>query len=221
MGLIRTLGPLLFRLEARGAVNLPESGACILAANHINVLDVFPLQLAVPRPILFMAKAELHRNRWLDMLLRRLGSFPVERGHRDRWAIEYAEALLAKDRVLGIFPEGTRSHGHGLRPAKTGAARLAISTQAPIIPVGISGVEGQVGVGPNRMTIHVSIGSPLTARKNEEPVELTDRMMYHIAALLPESLRGAYAQAPPGFAELQEILEGKTDRRQPQPEPTS
>ncbi|MGA9532534.1 MAG: lysophospholipid acyltransferase family protein, partial [Anaerolineales bacterium] len=157
----------MFRLDVSGVRNLPQSGPCIVTANHVNVLDVFPLQLAVPRPIFFMAKAELHRNRWLDMLLRRLGSFPVERGHRDQWALGYADGLLAKGLVLGMFPEGTRTHGNGLRPAKTGAARLAISTQAPIIPVGISGVEGPVRIGPNRMTIRIRIGSPLSARRNE------------------------------------------------------
>jgi len=206
MGLVRTLGSLLFRLKASGVQAIPPEGPGIVAANHVNVLDVFPLQLAIPRPIFFMAKAELHRNRWLDILLRKLGSFPVERGHRDRWALEHAQELLSKGRLLGMFPEGTRTHGNGLRPAKTGAARLAIATRAPIIPVGISGVEGPVGVGRNKMTIHIKVGPPLAARPNEEAVELTDRMMYHIAALLPDSLRGAYQQAPPGFPELEAIL---------------
>lgn len=221
MGLIRTFSPLLFHLDVRGAEGIPAQGSCILTANHVNVLDVFPLQLAVPRPIFFMAKAELHRNRWLDMLLRRLGSFPVERGHRDRWALDYAQHLLAKDRVLGMFPEGTRTHGYGLRPAKTGAARLAISSRVPIIPVGISGVEGPVGIGPNRMTIHIRIGAPLVARPHEEPIELTDRMMYHIASLLPKSLRGAYAQAPAGFPELEAILRGQASRLEKEPGPAS
>jgi 1-acyl-sn-glycerol-3-phosphate acyltransferase len=206
MGLVRILGPLLFDLQVFGPGNLPPEGPCIVTANHINVLDVFPLQLALPRPILFMAKAELHRSLLLDMLLRRLGSFPVERGQRDRWAIEHAEGLLDRGRVLGMFPEGTRSHGVGLAPAKSGAARLAISRQVPIVPIGISGVEGPLGVGPSRMSIHVRLGPPLWARTNEDPVELTDRMMYHISALLPEALRGAYATAPPGFPELQAIL---------------
>lgn len=209
MGLVRALGAVLFRLEVSGTKAIPADGPAIVAANHVNVLDVFPLQLAVPRPIFFMAKAELHRNRWLDMLLRRLGSFPVERGHRDRWALEHAEGLLKNGRLLGMFPEGTRTHGKGLRPAKTGAARLAISTHSPIIPVGISGVEGAVGLGRNKMRICIKVGPQLWARQNEEPVELTDRMMYHVASLLPEGLRGAYAQAPPGFPELDAILHGR------------
>lgn len=208
MFIIRTLSPILYNLDIKGSGNVPENGGVILAANHVNVLDVFPLQLAMSRPIFYMAKAELHRNWLLDALLRRLGSFPVERGERDRWALDHARQLLAKERVLGMFPEGTRSHGRGLAPGKTGAARLSIESGCPIVPVGISGVDDGLGIGRNKMVITINIGAPISGVRGEGPVELTDRMMYNIAALLPADLRGAYASAPPWLPELQRLLDG-------------
>ena len=207
MFIIRTVSRLLYNLEVQGGEHIPREDGVILSANHVNILDVFPLQLAITRPIFYMAKAELHRNRILDALLRRLGSFPVERGDRDQWAMSHARTLLAKGRVLGMFPEGTRSHGRGLAPGKTGAARLSIATGCPIVPVGISGVEDSFGFGKNKMLISIKIGSAITARRGEGLVELTDRMMYNIASLLPIDLRGAYSSAPPWLPDLQRLLD--------------
>lgn len=207
MGIIRLLSPLIYRLQVQGGDQLPADGGCILAANHVNVLDVFPLQMAIPRPIFYMAKSELHRNPLLDALLRQLGSFPVDRGGRDGWAMEHAQGLLNKGRLVGIFPEGTRSRGRGLRPGKSGAARLAIATGCPIVPVGITGVDDSIGLGGNRMTIHIRIGRPLSSEADAEATELTDLMMYSIAALLPERLRGAYSSLPPGFPELAHVFD--------------
>jgi 1-acyl-sn-glycerol-3-phosphate acyltransferase len=207
MFIIRAFSPLLYDLQVSGRENVPTEGGVILTANHVNILDVFPLQLAVSRPIFYMAKAELHRNNILDALLRRLGSFPVERGERDRWALAHARELLDKELLLGMFPEGTRSHGRGLAPGKTGAARLSIESGCPLLPVGIAGVENGLGIGSNRMNINIRIGKLLHPQRSEGPVELTDRLMYSIAALLPQDLRGAYTSAPPWLPELQRLLE--------------
>lgn len=207
MFLVRTLGRAIYRLESGGQERIPKEGGCILAANHVNVLDVFPLQQVTPRAIFFMAKAELHRNYLMDALLRRLGSFPVHRGHSDKWALERASHLITSGQVLGMFPEGTRSRGNGLRPAKAGAARLALEHRCPIIPVGISGIEGAIRLGRTRKTIRILFGEPLKPRSDEDATELTDRLMYTIASLLPPHQRGAYSVAPPGFRELQEILQ--------------
>lgn len=206
MFIIRLLSPILYNLEVQGAQHIPAEGGVILAANHVNILDVFPLQLATPRPIFYMAKAELHRNLLLDALLRQLGSFPVERGERDQWALNHARDLLTSGRLLGMFPEGTRTHGHGLSPGKTGAARLAIECGCPIVPAGIAGVEEGLGVGNRKMVIHIRFGQVIQAERGEGPVELTDRIMYSIAALLPAQLRGAYASAPPWLPDLQRLL---------------
>jgi 1-acyl-sn-glycerol-3-phosphate acyltransferase len=207
MGVARLVLPLFYRLEAQHPERLPREGGCILAANHLNIVDPFPIQIFAGRPIFFMAKAELHSTPWMDAFMRRLGSFPVSRGERDQWALNHAAALLNGGQVLGMFPEGTRSHGRGLAPAKGGVARLALNHGCQIVPVGLAGVQDRIGL-THRRVISIRFGQPIEPRSGEEPTELTDRMMYTIAALLPPDLRGAYRVAPPGFPELHRILEG-------------
>jgi 1-acyl-sn-glycerol-3-phosphate acyltransferase len=74
-------------LTVEGLENLPGQGACVLVANHLSNLDVFPLQLSIPRPLFFMGKAELFRNPLISLLLRQWGAFPVQRGVSDSWAL--------------------------------------------------------------------------------------------------------------------------------------
>lgn len=107
------------KLEVRGLENLPADGAVIVASNHVTNFDVFPMQIAIPRPIFFMGKAELFKFPLMDMFLRNVGAFPVNRGEKDTWALRHAAKVLAHGQTLGMFPEGTRSKGKGLRVAKT------------------------------------------------------------------------------------------------------
>ena len=102
--ILRGLFWLFSDLRVRGAENLPARGPVILVANHLTNFDVFPIQFAVPRLIFYMAKAELHENKLMDAILRRLGSFPVHRGEHDEWAIHHALQVLELDQVLGMFP---------------------------------------------------------------------------------------------------------------------
>ncbi len=195
----RALLPLVARYRAQGAEHVPYLGACILAANHLTNYDVFPMQLVLSRPIFFMGKAELHRHPLLDAFIRRLGSFPVERGAPDPWALHRAAWLLAQGRLLGMFPEGRRSHGRGLRVGKTGVARLALQARCPVIPAGLTGTDQILGRFPRRTEVTVRFGPPILPGEDEGAVELTDRLMYAIAGLLPPQLRGVYAQAPPAL----------------------
>ena len=189
----------VMRIQAEGRENVPAEGAVILACNHVTNYDVFPMQLSIDRPIFFMAKAELLHNPVMDYFLRKAGAFPVNRGQRDDWAKRQAEKVLANGQVLGLFPEGTRSKGRGLQPAKTGAARFAIKFNCPIVPMAIDGSHRVLREFPHRTLVRVRIGEPLFPQQDEGPLALTDRMMYRIAAMLPEDLRGVYAEIPPGF----------------------
>jgi 1-acyl-sn-glycerol-3-phosphate acyltransferase len=101
--------------------------------------------------------------------------------------------------VLGIFPEGKRSKGHGLQPAKTGAARLAIGACCPILPVAIQGTQTILRRFPHRERVTVQVGLPLYPLPGETVLALTDRMMFTLAALLPPGERGAYSEHPPNF----------------------
>jgi len=197
--ILRGLFWLVAHLQVEGVENLPTQGAVIVVANHLSTFDVFPLQFALPRPIFFMAKAELHANPLFDALLRQLGSFPVYRGSGDTWAMRHAARVLEKGQVLGIFPEGTRSKKHQLATARSGAARLAIATGYPIVPVALNGTQRILARFPHRCLVTVRVGTPILPAADILPLELTDRMMFALAEMLPEEMRGVYARHPEGF----------------------
>jgi 1-acyl-sn-glycerol-3-phosphate acyltransferase len=199
----RAVFALMADLQVSGAENLPQTGPVVLASNHLTNFDVFPMQYVLPRLIFFMGKAELFNNPVLDPLLRRLGGFPVNRGVRDDWALQQAALILEKGLVLGIFPEGKRSKGRGLGPAKTGAARLAMEARCPVVPMGVEGTELIAKRFPRRSKVKIRVGPPLFPEPNENFQAFTTRIMYSVAELLPPDLRGVYAS--PGAAQTDRI----------------
>jgi 1-acyl-sn-glycerol-3-phosphate acyltransferase len=186
-------------MQITGLEHLPDSGPVVLACNHLTNFDVFPMSLSLPRPIFFMGKEQLFRSPLVEPLFRALGGFPVYRGLGDGWAMRHAARLLENEQVVGIFPEGTRSKGKGLRAAKTGAARLALDHHCPIVPMGISGTQRMFKHFPRRTPVEMALGAPIYPHPHETPVALTDRTMFAIASLLPPELRGVYAEHPAGF----------------------
>lgn len=192
--LVQSVFSLFWEWQAEGVESLPREGAVLLAANHLTNFDVFFIQFALPRPIFFMGKEELFRNPVMDWFFRQLGAFPVYRGARDLWAIQHAEKVLAHGLVLGMFPEGTRSKGRGLRPAHTGIARLALSADCPIVPLAIQGTESLLQGFPRRRKVQLRLGAPIFPHPGETQTALTERVMYTLAGLLPPELRGVYSQ---------------------------
>ena len=200
---ITLLTRFLFWLAAEwrvsGVENLPPEGPVVLAANHLTEFDMFPMQYAIPRLLFFMGKAELFRNPIMDVLFRHLGAFPVERGARDQWAIQQALKVLQQVQVLGIFPEGTRSRGRGLLPAKTGAARLAIEAKCPVVLMAVNGTQRVLKHFPRREQVTITLSEPLYPRSGEAALDFTDRPMFKLAEMLPPEERGVYAEKPKGF----------------------
>ena len=157
----------LLGLRIFGEGNVPTSGALLVVSNHVSNADPPFLELAFPRPLFFMGKSELFRNRPLGWLLRRFGGFPVARGTPDRAALRFAEAVLRQEVAMGIFPEGGRSTSGALGRGYAGVGLLALRSAAPILPVAIYGTEYYPvnGVMPPRRTICVcSPGSVKSAR---------------------------------------------------------
>jgi 1-acyl-sn-glycerol-3-phosphate acyltransferase len=137
---------LLYRLRASGQENLPESGGYVLSANHLSNVDPWPLGLPLwpKRQIRFMAKSELFRPP-LRPILELAGAFQVRRGYGDEGAIKTAVDFARDGNVVAIFPEGTRRE-KGLarrrRPRPhTGAARIALEAEVPLIPAAIAGTD--------------------------------------------------------------------------------
>ncbi len=175
-------------------------GPVIIAANHVTNFDAFPMQFAVPRAICYMGKAELF-NTPLDLLLRILCAFPVNRGEKDEWALRHAHKVLANGHTLGMFPEGKRSKGSGLAVAKTGTARMAIEMNCPIIPVTVVGTDQVLKRFPHRSNLTIKLLPPIFPNPSDTPLSLTDRLMFSLASGLPESMRGVYAEIPKGFGD--------------------
>lgn len=197
--LARFLFWLAAKWQVSGVENLPAEGPVVLVANHLTEFDMFPMQFALPRLLFFMGKAELFRNPIMDIILRQGGSFPVERGARDQWAIQHALKVLHHGQVLGIFPEGTRSRGRGLLPAKTGAARLAIEAKCPVVLMAVDGTQRVLKNFPRRTQVTLTLSEPLYPRAGEAALDFTDRLMFRLADMLPPEERGVYAERPRGF----------------------
>lgn len=127
---------LLFPFKVIGKENIPAAGKkFVLCSNHISLVDPVFLLETFPQHLYFMAKAELFRNKFIGWVLRRFGAFPVDRGSGDYSAIHTAQQLVQEGKVLGIFPEGTRSKTGELLRLKSGAVLIAATTGADVLPV--------------------------------------------------------------------------------------
>jgi 1-acyl-sn-glycerol-3-phosphate acyltransferase len=178
-----------FRLRARGIENLPESGF-VLAANHTSNFDPWPLGLPLfpRRQLRFMAKSELF-NPILKPILLGGGAFPVHRGAADLEAVSRAVELVQDGEIVVMFPEGTRRR-KGMRKkhearAHTGAARIALAADAPLVPAAIKGTDRLSRLGPLRVAYGRPI--PLDDLRGQETSraarEATDRLMAAIGEL--------------------------------------
>jgi 1-acyl-sn-glycerol-3-phosphate acyltransferase len=155
------VGPLIraaYRVEVRGAVNVP-AGPLVVAANHESMLDPFLLWVAVPRPLRFVAKEELWRHAAIAWGMNLVDAIPVARGTGDLSAMGLARAALERGEAVALFPQGAvRREGPWLR----GAARLALATGAPILPVRLLGTAAAPSPGTVGFPrLAVLIGHPL------------------------------------------------------------
>lgn len=189
-------------VDDRALMRIPAKGPLILVSNHINFLEV-PLIYThlLPRPIAGFAKAEHWRNPPMRFLFETFGAIPLRRGEADATAIELALAALREGWIFAMAPEGTRS-GHGrLQRGRPGIVLLAARSGAPIQPMVHYGGEA---IWRNlshlrRTEFHIVVGNPFFLNEPWERAArdvrqaITDEIMYQIAALLPPSYRGRYA----------------------------
>lgn len=127
---------ILFKIEIKGLENIPENSGFILASNHRSLPDPAFIAVKLKPRVYYMAKKELF---WwpFSVIIRALGAFPVKRGEGDNTALDTASNIIKSGKILGIFPEGTRSKsGEPLRP-KSGVAIIAKDTKSDILPVRI------------------------------------------------------------------------------------
>src|SRR5215471_20755162 len=213
--ILRPLIPAMMKIDGHGRENFPATGGMILAANHLSYFDVLALSLFIDRagryPV-FLAKSSLFSIKVLGPILRKLGQLPVYRGQADAaLVLRDAEQGLRDGACVIFYPEGTVTRDPESWPmySKTGVARLALVTGAPVVPVGHWGAQYVLPYGsfrPHvipRRTVHMIAGPPVDLSEFEgKPLDsrtlraATDKIMADVAALVGK-LRGADPPAQP------------------------
>lgn len=192
-----------WRIDVRGAEHIPRSGPAVLATNHIGYLDfTFVGFAARPRGRLvrFLAKQEVFDKRGVGWLMRAMRHIPVDRFGRAADSFNAAVDALRAGEVIGMFPEATISRSFVPATAKTGAARMAMAAGVPLVPGAVWGSQRLLTKGrkPNLqrgVAISVVFGAPVAYRADEDPVEVTHRLMTRIGELLA-SAQATYPQSP-------------------------
>jgi 1-acyl-sn-glycerol-3-phosphate acyltransferase len=196
---------LVFRPRAEGTGHVPVKGAAIIASNHLSAADWIFMPLSLRRRVTFLAKAEYFTGTGLKGFAQRVffagsGQVPIDRTDASAAedAIRTGIRILSEDKVLGIYPEGTRSPDGRLFRGKTGVARMTLETGAPVIPVAMVyeprkvRLPGKLGraLGKNLVRVTVRFGEPLDFSRyaglsGDRFVErsITDEVMYEIMEL--------------------------------------
>ncbi|AYN37617.1 1-acyl-sn-glycerol-3-phosphate acyltransferase [Streptomyces albus] len=207
------LGPFLrlaFRPRIEGLEHVPEEGAAIVAGNHLSFSDHFVMPAILKRRITFLAKAEYFtgpglKGRLTAAFFHSVGQIPVDRSGKKAGQAALREGLgvLGKGELLGIYPEGTRSHDGRLYKGKVGVAAMALKAGVPVVPCAMIGTFEAQPPGqrlPSLRRIAIRFGEPLDfsryAGMEDERVILravTDEIMYAILRLSDQEYVDEYA----------------------------
>jgi 1-acyl-sn-glycerol-3-phosphate acyltransferase len=208
------LGPwvrLVFWPKVEGREYLPDEGAAIIASNHLSFSDSIFMPLMVKRKVTFVAKAEYFTGKGLKGFLTRMffvgaGTIPVDRsgGRAAQAAIDTGLRILREGRLFGIYPEGTRSPDGRLHRGKTGVARLALESGAPVIPVAMLNADEIQPIGkiiPRIKRVKIRFGPPMDFTRyagmaGDRFIEraVTDEIMYELMTLSGREYVDIYAQ---------------------------
>jgi 1-acyl-sn-glycerol-3-phosphate acyltransferase len=196
-----------FRPKVKGLRNVPGKGPVIIASNHLSFSDSIFMPLVVPRKVTFLAKSEYFTSPGPKGLLKKLtfialGQVPVDRsgGRRSEAALLTGLKILAEGNCLGIYPEGTRSPDGRLYKGRTGIARLAIESGAPIIPVAMSNTDKIQPTGkiiPNLHRVGMIFGEPMYFDGDSTDLKylrlVTDKIMKKIQEMSGQQYIDIYA----------------------------
>ncbi|TYL46086.1 1-acyl-sn-glycerol-3-phosphate acyltransferase [Nocardioides sp. BGMRC 2183] len=208
------LAKAFWRPTIRGLDKVPTTGPVILASNHLSFVDSVVIPIVVPRKVVFLAKSDYFTGTgWRGRLSRAwfegLGMLPVDRDDSAAamQSLQTALDVLGRGEAFGIYPEGTRSRDGRLYRGRTGVAHLALTSGAPVVPVGLVGTENLQPIGtrvPRRAPVTVSFGDPIRVTGEYDGVapgkarrELTDRVMAAIEELSGQLPAGVYNDRAP------------------------
>jgi 1-acyl-sn-glycerol-3-phosphate acyltransferase len=201
-GLNAAIVTLLCRVDDEQISRVPDRGPLVVITNHVNMLELLVLRSRLrDRTIFTFAKAESWANPITGRILDAWDAIPIRRGETDLVALRRGLAVLKQGGILGIMPEGTRSHDGRLQRGRTGITTIALKSGAPLLPVVFYGGEA---IAENvrrlrRTPFHIVVGAPLRIDlQGERPTReirraITDEIMREMARLLPERYRGVYA----------------------------
>ncbi|MGY1827163.1 MULTISPECIES: lysophospholipid acyltransferase family protein [unclassified Blastococcus] len=187
----------LFRPKVEGIEHVPATGAAILASNHLSAADWIFMPLQLKRRVTFLAKAEYFTGTGVKGFLQRAfftgaGQVPIDRSSASaaEGAIRTGIRILRDGKLLGIYPEGTRSPDGRLYRGKIGVARMALETGAPVVPVAMVYGSRRLPFGKKLTQVRVRIGKPLDFSRYEGLAgdrfverSITDEIMYEIMTL--------------------------------------
>jgi 1-acyl-sn-glycerol-3-phosphate acyltransferase len=209
------LGPILlrvFRPWVKGVDNVPATGSAILASNHLSFIDSVFLPLVLKRPVVFLAKSEYFTGKgikgwFVRWFFTASGQLPIDRsgGKASEDALNTGIAVLSTGKLLGIYPEGTRSPDGKLYRGRTGIARMALEAKVPVIPVAMIDTEKVMPIGarmPKVQRIGVVFGQPLEFSRfdgyeNDRFVlrAITDEIMHELLGLSGQEYVDQYASS--------------------------
>ncbi|WP_461011852.1 lysophospholipid acyltransferase family protein [Streptomyces capparidis] len=191
------------RISVTGAENVPRRGGALLVSNHISYMDFIFCGLAArpaKRLVRFMAKKSVFDHRVAGPLMRGMKHIPVDRADGVH-AFRHALHALRSGEIVGVFPEATISRSFTLKTFKSGAARLALESGVPMVPMTVWGTQRIWTKGRPRnfsrshLPVDVRVGEPMTPEPDEKPDTLTDRLRARMAELL-EAAQRAYPDRP-------------------------
>jgi 1-acyl-sn-glycerol-3-phosphate acyltransferase len=207
------LAKAVWRPTILGLENLPASGPVIVASNHLSFADSMVIPFVVPRKVVFLAKKDYFTGTGVKGALVRgwfegIGMVPVDRDDTKAAlaSLDIALDVLARGEAFGIYPEGTRSRDGRLYRGRTGVGHLALTSGAPVVPVGLSGTQDIQPVGttvPRLADVTVRFGEPIDFRGRYDGVplgrarrEVTDAVMLAIGSLTGQEPAGIYNERP-------------------------
>ena len=206
------LAKVVWRPRVEGLEHLPRTGPVIVASNHLSFADSMVIPIVAPRKVVFLAKSDYFTGTGVKGALQRgwfegMGMIPVDRSDTKAAiaSLDIALEVLGRGDAFGIYPEGTRSRDGRLYRGRTGVGHLALSSGAPVVPVGLQGTADLQPVGSNRIhlaKVTVRFGEPLTFEGYDGvPLgrarrEVTDEVMAAIAALSGQEEAGVYNERP-------------------------
>jgi len=175
-----------FPIKVRGIDRLPKDGPYLIASNHISNLDPVIIGLACRRKLSYMAKVELFSTPILKYLLDNVEAFPVNRHTSDFKAMRETFRRLKRGFPVVMFPEGTRVAEEGKKQIHAGVGFLAVKSRLPVIPIYIHNSDKVLPPGsrfPQRSTVNVYIGEPLSFGLKDPYIDVTDKVMKQISHL--------------------------------------